>query len=66
MNIEQTLLLLKAIDSWKTDPPDYKEIQSTTKFFMRTIFPNLPRDQLNYLAGNFIATHCNFNQGEMQ
>jgi hypothetical protein len=62
MNKERIIHYLTQIETWETDTPSLKDAQQTTKALMNELFPNLPKDYLNWLAGNFIASHYKENQ----
>lgn len=57
MNKARIEYYLNEIESWEVSPPTFEEAQRTTKGLVNELFPNLRRDYINWLAGNFMAVH---------
>ncbi|MBH9720546.1 hypothetical protein JAO10_09390 [Burkholderia contaminans] len=55
---------LTEIQSWEVSPPSIGEAQKATKGLMSELFPNLRRDHIYWLAGNFMATHYKENEDD--
>ncbi len=64
MNKARIDYYLTEIQCWEVSPPSIGEAQTITKGLMAELFPNLRRDHLNWLAGNFMGTHYKENEDD--